>query len=61
MKRKKPEMISIAKAAILALVEIKAVTESFDRGETNAFDALDAIIVAVEAYRLANQSRRDAA
>lgn len=47
--------------AILRLAEIKAAVEAFDRGDTNVFDALDAIIVAVEAYRNAMASRRDAA
>jgi hypothetical protein len=39
--------------AVLALAEIKAAIEAFDRGETNVFDALDAIIVAVENQRTA--------
>ena len=54
--------------AILTLAEIKAAVESFDRGDTNVFDALDAIIVAVEAHRAAmahdarwEPRRRDAA
>jgi hypothetical protein len=38
---------------ILTLAEIKAAVETFDRGETNVFDALDAIIVAVEAHQAA--------
>jgi hypothetical protein len=50
---KKSDMISRAKAVILTLSEIKAAVEAFDRGETNAFDALDAIVVEVEAYRAA--------
>jgi hypothetical protein len=44
---------SIQTATILTLAEIKAALEAFDRGETNAFDALDAIVVVVEAYRAA--------
>lgn len=47
--------------AILTLAEIKAATEAFDRGDTNVCAALDAIIVAIEAYRNAMASRRDAA
>jgi hypothetical protein len=47
--------------AILALAEIKAAVEAFDRGETNVFDALDVIAVAVEAYQNATASSRDAA
>lgn len=55
-------------AAILTLAEIKAAVESFDRGDTNVFDALDAIVVAVNAYQAAvahdvrrKPRRRDAA
>lgn len=47
--------------AILTLAEIKAATDAFDRGEANVFDALDAIIAAVEAYRAAADARPDAA
>jgi hypothetical protein len=50
---KKSDAIARAKAVILTLSEIKAAVEAFDRGETNAFDALDAIVVEVEAYRAA--------
>jgi hypothetical protein len=35
--------------------------EAFDRGETNAFDALDAIVVEVEAYRTTATPHREAA
>ncbi|MEI6239207.1 MAG: hypothetical protein WCR51_02345 [Planctomycetia bacterium] len=52
---------SSAPSAILVLAEIKAAVETFDRGEANAFDAVDAIIVVVEAYQAAAQSRRKAA
>ena len=58
---KKPAALQSAKNAILTLVEIKAATEAFDRGEINAYDALDAIIVAVEAYRSTEHSRQEAA
>jgi hypothetical protein len=44
---------SIQTATILTLAEIKAAPEAFDRGETNAFDALDAIVVEFGAYRAA--------
>ncbi|MFM9024516.1 MAG: hypothetical protein ACKON7_04125 [Planctomycetaceae bacterium] len=43
----------VARAAILALAETKAAADAFDRGETNVHDALDAIIVAIEAYQAA--------
>jgi hypothetical protein len=43
----------LAKSAIHTMAEIKAVTEAFDRGETNVFDALDAVMLAIAAYRAA--------
>lgn len=52
---------SVPATAIFALAEIKAATEAFDRGDANACDALDAILVAVEAYRVALQTNREAA
>lgn len=54
---------ALATMAILTLVEIKHVTEAFDGGEINLFDALDAIGVAVEAYQVEvqQQARRGAA
>lgn len=61
MKKTKRNPIPAAKAAIVALTEIKATTEAFDRGESNVFDTLDAIIVAVEAYRTVEQLRHEAA
>jgi len=53
--------ISAARTALLAVAEIKAVTEAFDRGDTNVFDALDAIVVAIEAFQAADRSVREAA
>ncbi|MFN7812114.1 MAG: hypothetical protein ACK5SI_05565 [Planctomycetia bacterium] len=50
-----------ARAAILVLAEIKAAVEAFDRGEKNAFDVLDSVLVAVEAWRAAARPRRRAA
>lgn len=65
---KTPPKIPLVKAAILTLAEIKAAVEAFDRGESNVFDALDAIVIAIKVSRSAvsdeqNQSvwRRDAA
>lgn len=52
---------SLTHAVIMALAEIKAATDAFDRGETNAYDAMDAIVVAIEAYRAAAERRREAA
>lgn len=50
-----------AHATIFLLVEIKAAVEAFDRGETNAFDVVDAITYAVHAYRAAAKTPREAA
>ena len=50
---KKPVSVPFATSAILTLAEIKTAVEAFDRGESNVFDALDVIVVAVEAYRAA--------
>jgi len=61
MKAKKQNTSPAAKAAILALAEIKAATEAFDRGEVNVYDALDAIVIAVEAYRSTEHPRQEAA
>jgi hypothetical protein len=52
---------SVPATAIFTLAEIKAATEAFDRGDANACDALDAILVAVEAYRVALHTNREAA
>lgn len=53
--------VAAAKQAVFAIAEIKSAVDGFDRGDTNVFDALDAIHVAVEGYRAASESRRDAA
>ena len=50
---KKPVTIPSPTAAVLTLAEIKAAVERFDRGDSNAFDALDTIIVAVETHQAA--------
>jgi hypothetical protein len=50
-----------AALAILTLAEIKAATQSFDSGQANVSDALDAIMFAIEAYRHSMEMRRDAA
>jgi len=59
----KPTPTHLTRAAILTIAEIKAAADAFDRGDTNLSDALDSIIVAVEAYRHASrpEPRRDAA
>jgi len=56
-----PNPFLIAKAAVLALAEVKAATEAFDRGETNARDTLDAILEAMAAYQALQEPRREAA
>ena len=58
---KTPVTFPLVQAALLTLAEIKAAFESFDHGDTNAFDALDAILVAIDGYRSAAQQRSDAA
>lgn len=57
------EHTSPASLALFTLAEIKAATEGFDRGETNLFDTLDAIVMAVEVFRAAvnGGGRREAA
>jgi hypothetical protein len=47
--------------AILTMAEIKAATDGFNSGKTNVFDALDAVAVAIEAFREAERPRRKAA
>jgi len=47
--------------AILTLSEIKAAADRFDRGVVNVFDALDAIVESITAYRLAMRPGREAA
>lgn len=50
---KKSISVPLATTAILTLADIKAAVDVFDRGESNVFDALDAIIVAVDAHQAA--------
>jgi hypothetical protein len=52
---------TLAKRAVLVMAEIKAATDAFDRGDTNVFDALDAIRCAIEAYAENETGRREAA
>lgn len=58
-----PVRIHLAHAAILMLAEVKTAIEAFDHGDTNVFNAVDAITDAIEVYRAAARSepRRDAA
>lgn len=49
--------VSMATHAVLVLAEIKAAIAAFDRGEVNAFDALDAVTVALEALRGGQRGR----
>ena len=50
-----------AKLALHALVEIKAAALSFDSGQANLFDALEAIRIAINAYRRSMDMCRRAA
>lgn len=61
MKRNRLDRIAVAKAAVLAVAEIKSATDAFDRGETNVREALDAIEVIIHAYRCAAEPDRVAA
>ena len=56
-----PNVIVLARLAVLALAKIKAAAQTFDRGEANAFDTLDAIAVAIDGYRTASCAAREAA
>ena len=58
---KKNDAFTLAKVAMLTLAEIKAAVGAFDDGETNVFDALDSVAVAVDAYYAAAAHRREAA
>lgn len=58
---KVPDVSMLARIAVLALAEIKAAVEDFDRGDVNGFDTLDAIAVAIEGYRAASCAAREAA
>jgi hypothetical protein len=57
---KMPNAMTVAQSAILAMAEIKAATEAFDRGEANVFDALDAVAAAVEARVRPESFQREA-
>ena len=48
-------------SAIILLAEIKTALEAFERGETNACDTIDAVLVAVEAHHTFARRRRKAA
>jgi hypothetical protein len=64
---KKPQHVNAdrhvkpAHAAIYLVADIKTAVDAFDRGERNAFDVAEAILVAVEAYRAGAKRRRKAA
>jgi hypothetical protein len=64
----KSDSSAITRATIFSLADIKAAIDSFERGESNAFDTLDAIYMAVESHQTAmgadlqrKQPRQDAA
>lgn len=61
MTMRKQTGIVVTKQSVLAMAEIKAATDAFDNGDTNVFDALDAVIAVIDAYRASIQIRRDAA
>lgn len=45
------DAILISRAVVLTLADIKVEVEAFANGDVNAFDAMDAICIAVDAYR----------
>ena len=53
--KKRPKLAS---CAILTMAEIKAAADGFNSGEVNVYDALEAIAVAVEAYRVVAAPQR---
>ena len=55
---KTPEIIPLAKTTITTMAEIKAAADGFNSGEVNVYDALEAIAVAVEAYRVVAAPQR---
>ena len=55
------DFILAAKRALLAMAEIKAATEAFDQGDTNVFQALDAVRMAVEGCAERGAGNREAA
>ena len=50
--------VSTATRAVLVLAEIKAAIAAFDRGEVNAFDALDTVAVTLESLQGQGQRGR---
>jgi hypothetical protein len=64
---KKPQPVNAdrhvkpAHAAIYLVADIKTAVDAFDRGERNAFDVAEDILIAVEAYRAGAKRRRKAA
>jgi hypothetical protein len=59
--RAREKLLSPAAMAIFTLAKIKGATQAFDKGQTNVFDALDTIVVEIEAYRSGAVARRKAA
>ena len=55
------KLLSPVALAILTLAKIKGATQAFDKGQTNVFDALDTIVVEIEAYRSGAVARRKVA
>ena len=55
------DFMLMAKRAVLAMAEIKAAADAFDRGDTNVFDALDSVRMAVEGHAEREAGKREAA
>lgn len=58
---KTDDVLLAAQRAVLLMAAIKAATDAFDRGDTNLFDALDAVRTALESCGDGAESRREAA
>ena len=53
---KKPIAIPSAPLAVCTLADIKAAAVAFDRGESNVFDTLDAIRIAIAAWETTHRA-----
>jgi hypothetical protein len=52
---KSPDSQSLARRAILAVMEIKSALDEFEQGDANVFDALQRVATALEVYRAAER------
>jgi hypothetical protein len=57
---KSPDSQSLARCAILAVMQIKSALDEFEQGDVNVFDALQRVATALEVYRAAERHRHAA-